>query len=36
MKRMFWINFANTVVGGVVMLLAGQTFNKDFFAGTER
>jgi hypothetical protein len=33
-KRMFWIAFPRRDVGAVVMLPAGQCFNKDFFAGT--
>jgi hypothetical protein len=31
---MFWIALFRTGIGAVVMLLAGQSFNKDFFAGT--
>jgi hypothetical protein len=30
---MFWIDFSWTGIGVVVVLPAGQRFNKDFFAG---
>jgi hypothetical protein len=33
-KRMFWIDFSRTGIGAVVMLPAGQSFNKYLFAGT--
>jgi histone-lysine N-methyltransferase SETMAR len=33
-KRMFWVDFSRTGIGAVVMLPAGQSFNKDFFTGT--
>jgi hypothetical protein len=33
-KRMFWIDSSRTGIGAVVMPPAGQSFNKDFFAGT--
>jgi hypothetical protein len=31
---MFWIAFSRTGIGAVAMLPAGQSLNKDFFAGT--
>jgi hypothetical protein len=33
-KRLFWIDFSRTGIGTVAVLPAGQSFNKDFFAGT--
>jgi hypothetical protein len=33
-KGMFWIDFSGTGISAVVMLPAGQSFNKGFFAST--
>jgi hypothetical protein len=33
-KCLFWIDFSEIGIGAVIMMPAGQSFNKDFFAGT--